>query len=791
MSVRKRGEAPTANGKPNGTTTYHLEASDAKTDHTRWRLRDDDGRHTWHYLQTDEELKQWPMTVADRYFLGMDPGLPQLPTPRTPLQASENGLAFYTRLQLPPGNWACEYGGPMFLLPGLIVTLYVTDHRLSRPEEIEIVRYIFSMQNLGAKNGGDGGWGLHVEGDSSVFGTAMNYTALRLLGVEAEDERMRKARGCLLGLGGALAAPHWGKFWLSVLGVMEWEIVNPVPPELWLLPDWVPIAPWRWWIHMRMVFLPMSYAWSKKWVYPHAETDAVVRGLRQELFTLPYEEVRWGRYRNAISGRDNYHPKSWVLNLVNWFLVLVWIPFLRMGWLVQRAEKWTWRLIQMEDENSDYADLAPVNNPMNMLCCCIAEGPEAYSVKRHRERIREFLFMSKGGMMMNGTNGVQVWDTAFTIQALVGAGLATKPEYHEMLLKALQFLESQQFVDHCVGYTTSPTYSDPPTSKTSPETGYRSPRRGGWGFSNRDQGYVVSDCVSEAIKAILMLQTLKDPANPSRPLFPEVLSLERQKWAIDIILSLQNTNGGVASYETRRGGEWLEYLNAAEVFGRIMVEYDYPECTTACVTALSLFHSLNPNYRAKDIENFQKRAVQWIRTNQRADGSWYGSWGICFTYAGMFALESLKTQGETYENSERVRRACQFFLDKQAEDGGWGESYRSCETGVWCPHPEGSQVVNTAWVVIGLLEAHFPYKEPLERAVRLLMGRQQGNGEWLQEGIEGVFNKSCMISYPNYKFIFPVKALGMFERRFGGLEMNGSVMNEKRTSKKEEMNGTT
>jgi lanosterol synthase len=24
-----------------------------------------------------------------------------------------------------------------------------------------------------------------------------------------------------------------------------------------------------------------------------------------------------------------------------------------------------------------------------------------------------------------------------------------------------------------------------------------------------------------------------------------------------------------------------------------------------------------------------------------------------------------------------------------------------------------------------------------------------------------------MISYPNYKFIFPIKALGMFARRFG------------------------
>jgi lanosterol synthase len=28
-----------------------------------------------------------------------------------------------------------------------------------------------------------------------------------------------------------------------------------------------------------------------------------------------------------------------------------------------------------------------------------------------------------------------------------------------------------------------------------------------------------------------------------------------------------------------------------------------------------------------------------------------------------------------------------------------------------------------------------------------------------------------MISYPNYKFIFPVKAMGMFARRFGDLEV--------------------
>ena len=634
----------------------------------------------------------------------------------------------------------------MFLLPGLIISTYVTEMPLSQPERTEIIRYLFNMQNLGAKNGGDGGWGLHIEADSSVFGTSLNYTALRLLGVPSEDPRMRKARGCLYDLGGALNGPHWAKFWLSVLGVMEWEVVNPVPPELWLLPDWTPISPWRWWIHMRQVFLPMSFVWSKKWSYPHADTDPLIRQLRQELFTAPHEEIAWARYRNAISPADNYYPKTWVLNLINYFLVLIFIPYLRIPWLVNRAERRAWRLIQIEDENTDYANLAPVNAVMNFVACYVEEGPDAHSTKRHRERMPEFLWLGKDGMLMNGTNGVQNWDTAFTINAAVEAGLATKPEHYTMLLKALEFLEDQQILQHPVGYEKSSAYSDPPTAKTSVDAGYRHPCRGAWGFSNRAQGYTVSDTTAEALKSILLLQNLPDPNDPSRKLFPKLVSDERLKWAADILLTMQNNSGACSSYEPRRGGEYMEYLNAAEVFGRIMVEYDYPECTTACVRTLHLFNEHYPHYRSREIEQFTKRAVQWIRTNQRADGSWYGSWGICFTYAGMFALDSLASQGETHASSARVRHACDFFFDKQNEDGGWGESYKSCETGEYCQHPDGSQVVQTAWALVALLAAQCPDRAPIERGIRLLMQRQQANGEWLQEGIEGVFNKSWYVS---------------------------------------------
>lgn len=483
-----------------------------------------------------------------------------------------------------------------------------------------------------------------------------------------------------------------------------------------LLPDWMPIAPWRWWCHIRQVFLPMSFMYSQKFRHP---LTPLTLSLRSELYTQPYASINFASHRNTIYRIDNFHPKSLLLNTINWGLQNIYIPYLRLDSLKKKAEDWAWRLIQYEDANTDYACLGPVNGPMNTICCYIREGPAAYSTRRHKERLQDFLWVTKEGMLCDGTNGVQSWDTSFLVLAAVEAGFATDERWRPMLTKALEFLEDHQIRENCVDQ----------------DLCYRQQRKGAWPFSTRDQGYTVSDCTSEGAKAVLQLQAL--------PGYPKLVSDERIRDAVDVLLTMQNSTGGFGSYESARGNSTLmEMLNAAEVFSRIMVEYDYPECTTAVVSCLTTFQKHDPVYRAQEIATTIEKAVAWIRKDQRADGSWYGSWGICFTYAGMFALASLASVGETYSTSERVRRACKFFLDRQREDGGWGESYTACEDGVWTEHPEGSQVVNTAWTVIALLEAQCPEKEPLERAIRLLMKRQQGNGEWLQEGIEGVFNKS-------------------------------------------------
>jgi lanosterol synthase len=138
---------------------------------------------------------------------------------------------------------------------------------------------------------------------------------------------------------------------------------------------------------------------------------------------------------------------------------------------------------------------------------------------------------------------------------------------------------------------------------------------------------------------------------------------------------MQNQDGGFASYELQRGPKWLELLNPAQVFGNIMVEYSYPECTTAVLLGLSAFNKRYPNFRAHEIELVSRRAISYIKDSQKSDGSWYGSWGICFTYATFFAVESLANVGESFQNSVSLQKACRFLVGKQMADGKFIHTY--------------------------------------------------------------------------------------------------------------------
>ncbi|XP_072300240.1 lanosterol synthase [Eucyclogobius newberryi] len=715
--------------------------TDPVTDLSRWRLRNDEGRQTWSFSR-DEEREQ---SALEAHSLGLDTTLlvPASAPARSALDSALKGMNFYKVLQAEDGHWAGDYGGPLFLLPGLLITCHVAKIPLLEEWRMEMVRYLRSVQLE------DGGWGLHIEDKSTVFGTALSYTSLRILGVGPDDPDLVRARNNLHSKGGAMGIPSWGKFWLAILNVYSWDGLNTLLPEMWLFPSWMPAHPSTLWCHCRQVYLPMSYCYA---VRLRADEDPLVLALRQELYTQDYSAIHWPSQRNNVAPCDLYTPHSTLLNIAYRFLNVYEAH--HSSTLRQKAVDELYDHIQADDRFTKCISIGPISKTINMLVRWYVEGPASAAFQEHVSRIPDYLWLGLDGMKMQGTNGSQLWDTCFAVQAFLEAGAQDKPSLTECLKKAHHFLNITQIPEN------------PPEYKKY----YRQMNKGGFPFSTRDCGWIVADCTAEGLKSVLLLQD-------KCPFVSDPLSVERLQDAVNVLLSMRNPDGGFATYETKRGGKLLELLNPSEVFGDIMIDYTYVECTSAVMQALSHFHREHPRHRTQEIRSTLSEGLDYCRRVQRSDGSWEGSWGVCFTYGTWFGLEAFACLGHVYRDGGsclEVESACGFLLSRQMEGGGWGEDFESCEQRRYV-QSTGPQIHNTCWALLGLMAVGHPDTEAIERGIKLLIDKQLPNGDWPQENIAGVFNKSCAISYSSYRNVFPVWTLGRFSSLFPSSSLAGKT----------------
>jgi squalene cyclase len=188
----------------------------------------------------------------------------------------------------------------------------------------------------------------------------------------------------------------------------------------------------------------------------------------------------------------------------------------------------------------------------------------------------------------------------------------------------------------------------------------------------------------------------------------------------------------------------------------------------ASLTALSEFQKLYPSHRAEEIAAALAKGRSFIKLIQRKDGSWYGSWACCFTYAGWFGIEGLVACGEP-TTSRSITKACSFIVAKQCPNGGWGEDFRSCYNKAYAEggmerlgDEQGACVINTSWAVMALIAGGQGGSTEVERGIEYLMSRQLPTGDYPQEGIAGVFNRTCGITYTSYRNVFPIWAMGRY-----------------------------
>jgi len=648
-------------------------------------------------------------------------------------------------LQENDGSWEGEMVWCTMILSQYVIVQHLAGREWEPHAREQIIRHYEATLTS------DGAWGLHPESAGYVFTTTLAYVALRLLGVSADDDMVASARRWLHAEpGGVLAIPTWGKFWLALLGLYGYEGVNPCVPELFAAPTWLPFHPRKFYCHTRYIYLGIAYLYGSRYI---GDLGPLRDQLRRELFAQPFEAIDFAAHRHAIAASDVHVRPSFLLRQA--YNLLAFFDCHHPRRWRRRALDHCFDRILYEQEVSDYQGLSPVNGLLNCLAI-LARDPEHPALAKSLAGLESWKWEDDiEGIRYAGARS-QGWDTALAMQALLTAPQLSAPGC-AAVRAGYRYLARVQIT------------SELPAGKREG----RDPALGGWCFSDGQHRWPVSDCTAEALLAIL-----ETHAHPSfSPLPPgegsgvrvlERLPEERLRQAVEFILSRQNDDGGFGTYERRRGGALLERLNPSEMYGSCMTERSYLECTSSAIKALAAYRRTTcqrgpatPLYGKIDASI--RHAVAFLLRQQRRDGAWPGFWGVNFTYAIFHAVEALRAAGLPADD-KRLRRAADWLIDTQHADGGWGEHYSGCLHDCFVDRPE-SQVVQTSWALLALMQLLPTNTASLRRGIDWLRAQQKNDGSWQQVGVTGVFFGTAMLDYRLYSAYFPAWALTRYHAR--------------------------
>jgi squalene-hopene/tetraprenyl-beta-curcumene cyclase len=582
---------------------------------------------------------------------------------------------------------------------------------ISRPETTDsAARWIRSQQR------DDGTWATFHGGPGDLSTTVEAWVALRLAGDAEDAPHLLRAAEFVRSAGGVERSRVFTRIWLALFGLWAWDDLPELPPEMVLLPAWMPLNIYDWGCWARQTIVPLSVVRAVQPVRPLPFDIAPLHG--RGTGRRPAEKGSAKRTRpwtvegafavldRALHGYGR-HPLR---------------PLRRLA--MRRATEW---VLARQEADGGWGGIQPPWVYSLLALHLMGYRLDHPAVRAGIEGLEGFVVHEQtpeGPVRRLEACQSPVWDTALAVTALLDAGVA--PDDPDVL-RAADWLLGEQIE---VGGDWQVRRPDVPP--------------GGWAFEFANDGYPDTDDTAEIV---LALHRVRHP-DSSRPR----TAVHR---GVTWTAGMQSRDGGWGAFDadnTRTVATRLPFCD----FGAVI---DPPSAdVTAHVVEMLCAVGRRDDDRCR-------RGVQWLLDHQEPDGSWFGRWGANYVYGTGAVLPALVAAGVP-TGSREVRRAVQWLEDHQNADGGWGEDLRSYRDPSWSGRGE-STASQTAWALLALLAAGEvgpgAESEAARRGVGWLVRSQLDTGSWAVDLFTGTgFPGDFYINYHLYRLVFPIWALGRY-----------------------------
>jgi len=653
------------------------------------------------------------------------------------------------------GYWLAELEGDTILESEYILLLAF----LGREDSLEAkaaAEYIRQHQRP------EGGWSNYPGGPLEVSVSVKAYFALKLTGHSPDAEEMVRARNAIVAAGGAEKVNSFTRYYLALLGIISYDQCPAVPPELMLIPRWMPFNIYEMSAWSRTIVIPLSLLWAYK---PHRALPEQFH--IDELFVDGPERLPVTMAQSDTL--DDLSHKTWFdwhkqfRRLDRAFKVLErWYirPFRKLA--VRKAADWM--LKRFEGSDGLGAIFPPIIWSVVALKC-LGYEEDAPEVQTALDELKR-LSIREGDTLRVQPCKSPVWDTSIATLALREAGVSAD---HPSIKGAVDWLLSKE-VRRKGDWTELNSGTEP----------------SGWFFEFNNEFYPDTDDTSMVVMALRRCLPGDDDRDWSADfLLGDWSPHEADKDAVAVISSARSSRkaafGEVESMTPQlnaiwRGARWLLAMqgkdggwgafdpdNNRELFTRVpfadhnaMIDPSTADLTARIVEMFALLN-VSPDHPAL------KKAVDYVWSEQESDHCWYGRWGVNYVYGTWQTLVGLTAVGVPTIDP-RIKQAADWLKSKQHASGGWGESPNTYDDptlrGQGDPTPS-----QTAWALMGLMAADETDSEAVRRGVQYLLANQKEDGSWDETAFTGTgFPKVFYLRYHYYRIYFPLMALARYAR---------------------------